>query len=105
MPVPSHTTRPLHEGMSGAVTVSVTAFQAGDPKFQRGGGQSGNRGMRLADLRKQFGGDEGDVMDPHLGQKHHVSLKQWANSDPGTTYLEIQFRFAPGAPMKGSQQP
>ncbi len=30
MPVPSHTTRPLHEGMPGSVTVSVTAFLASD---------------------------------------------------------------------------
>lgn len=105
MSLPTRTTRPLHEGMQGTVTVSVTAFQAGDPKFQRRGGQSGNRGIPLADLRKQFGGDEGDVIDPHLGQKHRVSLKQWATSDPVSTFIEITFRFVPSTPMKGAQQP
>jgi hypothetical protein len=94
MPVPSHTTRPLHEGMPGAVTVSVTAFQAGDPKFQRGedragieecgslicGSSSGRRGRR-----------NGPAFGPETSR-----LKQWANSDPGTTYLEIKFRFVPG---------
>jgi len=105
MPVPTHIYRPLHEGVPGNVTVSVTAFMKGDPRFQRANEQGGDRGGSLAQLREKFNGDEGEMKDLFLGLTHHISLAPWADSDPDTTYINIKFRFVPDVPIKKSPLP
>jgi hypothetical protein len=84
----------LTDGTPGIVTVKVTAFETGDANHQRHGGQ-GNKGILLEELRKRFGGDEGEMIDPFLGQKHSISLKPWSHLDPTTTYISIAFHFTP----------
>ena len=79
------------ENNTGNVIVRIVAFQKGDPRYQAANGK-GERGLSVAQLRKRFGGDEGEIPDPIYGQMHHISLKQWANEDPETTFLRISFR-------------
>ncbi len=75
----------------GNVTVHIVAFQRDDPRYQLASGK-GNKGLSIAQLRKRFGGDEGEIPDPYHGDMHHISLKPWANEDPEKTFLHISFR-------------
>ncbi len=77
---------------TGNVIVRITAFQKDDPRYQLASGK-GNKGLSIAQLRKRFGGDEGEIPDPYLGHMHHISLKPWANEDPEKTFLQISFRI------------
>lgn len=81
----------------GTLTVTVDGFQDGDPNFQVTdlSGRTVNDGMRLADLRKQFKGDEFDLLDPAIGQTHHISLARWAAANPTATFIRIRFKFVP----------
>jgi len=83
----------------GTLTVTVNGFRDGDPNFQvtDSSGHMVNDGVRLADLRKQFKGDEFDLLDPASGQTHHISLAQWAAVDPTATFIRIGFKFVPEA--------
>jgi hypothetical protein len=69
------------------VNLSVTA--ANSPRQMQNGRTEGHT---LAELRKWFGGDEFDLVDPFGRQPHHVSLKQWASADPQKTYIIISFQ-------------
>ncbi|QBD78647.1 hypothetical protein EPA93_22710 [Ktedonosporobacter rubrisoli] len=80
------------ENITGNVTVHIVAFQKGDPRYQFASGK-GDKGLSIAQLRKRFGGDEGEIPDPYSGQMHPISLKPWADKDPEKTFLHISFRI------------
>ncbi len=80
------------ENNTGNVTVRIVGFQKGDPRYQLASGK-GDKGLSIAQLRKRFGGDEGEISDPYHGHLHHISLKPWANKDPEKTFLYISFRI------------
>lgn len=86
----------IEEGTLGQVEFKIRAFQQGDPAFQKPEGE-GPLGMSLAQLRTLFGGEEGAIVDPFLGQTHLVSLAPWAELDPDQTYLHFAFKFIPAA--------
>ncbi len=71
---------------AGGITMKVSAYVTPDghppPDFG---------GLPLAFFRKRFSGDEGEITDPFSGAKHHVSLKEWANTNPDTTVIVISF--------------
>lgn len=85
------------KNVPGRVAVQIVDFQDGDPQHQLKDGQ-GNRGISMSQLRKKFGGDEGEITDPHRGELHHISLKPWLDKDPEKTFLKISFRFIPDDP-------
>ena len=45
----------------------------------------------LAELVEQFGGYEGELLNPFTGQKVPVSLDRWRGKDPRLTFLEVSF--------------
>lgn len=53
------------------------------------------KGSPLAEYRAALGGDEGEIIDPFHGQPHRLSLAPYANADPATTHLRVQFIFTP----------
>jgi len=61
---------------TGNVTVHIVAFQRDDPRYQLASGK-GNKGLSIAQLRKRFGGDEGEIPDPYHGHMHHMSWNNW----------------------------
>lgn len=77
----------------GKVGVNVLAFHANDPRNQRPDG-AGPLGVTLAQLRRQFGGDEFLLADPFHGEEHRISLKQWRDADPDNTYVKIEFGWS-----------
>lgn len=82
----------MFKDVPGTVIVSVTAFKK-NPQLPADAYE--NTGMSLADARKRLGGDEGVVRDGLKGLAHQISLRQWANADPDTTFIRIAFRFEP----------
>ncbi len=62
------------------------------------------KGSPLAEYRAALGGDEGEIMDPFHGQPHHLSLAPYANADPETTYLRVQFIFTPDGHEEARKQ-
>lgn len=52
-------------------------------------------GATLAAYRDALGGGEGEVVDPYLGQSHHLSLRLYERADPETTYLSVKAQFTP----------
>ena len=45
----------------------------------------------LADLRALVGGDVGTLRHPITRETLEVSLEQWSDSDPNTTYIEVSY--------------
>ena len=86
----------LSHAQSGTVLFEIEAFQDGDPAYQKpsnlGGG---NMGMSISQLRKSFGGDEGEILDPFQQLPHPISLGKWANLDPDKTFLRLRFELVP----------
>jgi hypothetical protein len=75
--------------------LQVVAFNADDashPTVTMGDGSVRPAGLSIAELRKRFGGDEGEVRDLS-GKTHFVSLKPWADSDPDKTFIIISFQY------------
>ena len=54
-------------------------------------GTTGRIGYRLSELIEMFGGYEGVMTHPKTERDVVVSLEEWRNSDPETTYLEVGF--------------
>lgn len=48
------------------------------------------RGTSLRTLRERLGGHEGEATD-HWGGRHQISLAEWRDADPDTTFLGISF--------------
>lgn len=96
----------LYKDVPGQVIVQVTVFQAGDPKYQHTlpNGRVITEGIKLSELRKRFGGDEGELADPMKGQRHRISLKPWATADPNTTYVRVDFALKPNRPIPPQYQ-
>ena len=109
-------TRRLSEHIPGKVVVVTWAFVNGasEPQVTRSdgrvvaytfdGGPPPFRGRPLAEWRRRFGGDEGELTDPALGQRHRISLKPWADADPDTTLLRFDFAFVPDQPIAPEHQ-
>jgi hypothetical protein len=55
-------------------------------------------GRTLADMRAQFGGDEGFVNGPEPQGRFAVSLAPWRDADPDRTRLMPRFRWVPDDP-------
>lgn len=102
----------IWERVPGRVVVTTFAFVNGasEPRIVRsdgrdvtytfeGGPPTTYRGRSLVEWRERFGGDEGELTDPLLGQRHRVSLKPWADADPDTTFLRFGFAFEPDQPI------
>ena len=49
------------------------------------------RGRTLASFIRRFGGYEGKVPHPTTGERFTVSLEQWRNRQPDSTWLELTF--------------
>lgn len=79
----------------GRVDVEVLAFTDGDPRFQMvdENGQARNQGVSLDELRRLWKSQEGDVIDPLVGLKHHVSLVPWVGADGQSTFIRVRFTF------------
>ncbi len=79
---------------TGEVEIEITAFDDGDPRFQRidEAGQRKNDGLSLAYLLKAYGGHEFDLVDPIVKARHRISLKPWADKDSERTFLRISFK-------------
>jgi hypothetical protein len=54
-------------------------------------GTTGRIGYRLSELLEMFGGYQGVMTHPKSGEDVVISLDEWRNSDPETTYLEVGF--------------
>ena len=78
-------------------TLEVVPYQAGDPNAQivahkpSGDVVVRNPGYSLAELRAMIGGNEGELTDP-FGNKHRISLKNYANSDPVKTRFQVNYK-------------
>ena len=82
---------PLFNGIPGKMTLIVSDVPARALRTIKA--------RSIAELRERFdGNDEGYLTDPS-GEKHHFSLKPWANVNPHTTYVQISYRFTPDAPI------
>ncbi len=95
--LPARRTTFPFKGIAGRVEVNVTAFKDGDARYQiiDRAGRRRNDGILLADMRRALGGDEGTLPDPAVGEKHHISLKPWAEEDPQRTFILVTFKFIP----------
>lgn len=87
----------MFKGIPGWVEVSVIGYQDGDPRFQVSDelGQNRNVGISLAGMREIFAGNEGEMVDPLVGQTHRISLTPWVAEDPNKTFIRIAFQFHP----------
>lgn len=86
----------LHRGVPGKHPLEITHFHAGDPQYQvvQPDGRRSDAGIPLAQLRKQFSGDEGELTGP-MGDTYRISLARWAAADPEITLLHLVYRFTP----------
>lgn len=105
--------RLIEQGVPGKVVVITLAFVDGaeEPQILRSdgrtveysfeGGPPGGfpRGYTLAEWRRRFGGDEGEVTDPILQQTHRVSLRPRTSTNPETTSLNFSFAWEPDEPI------
>lgn len=75
----------------GPWAVEVREVNLGDPsaRLSMPDGSSATIGISLRQLRERFGGDEGYLNEPATGRVH-VSLAEWKNRDPDTTFLHIK---------------
>lgn len=89
--------------LTGNVRMQVSAIQLGDPG-SLGSGRRGYQGTPLGEFRAALGGDEGEIIDPFSGQPYHLSLAPYANADPETTFLRIQFIFTPDGHEEARRQ-
>jgi hypothetical protein len=55
-------------------------------------------GRTLADMRAEFGGDDGFVNGPERSGRFAVSLAQWRDADPDRTRLMPSFTWVPDDP-------
>jgi hypothetical protein len=49
------------------------------------------RGRTLASYLEEFGGFEGEVTQPSTGERFAISLEQWRDRDPTSTWLDVMF--------------
>ena len=54
-------------------------------------GTTGRIGYRLSELVEMFGGYHGVMTHPKTGRGVAISLDEWRDSDPETTFLEVGF--------------
>ena len=53
------------------------------------------RGNSLAELIRQIGGYEGELVQPSTGTRFPVSLERWRGRDPESTWLVVYFHIEP----------
>ena len=107
-------TRNMYKDVPGTVVVITNAFVDGAVQIRRSDGRVEEqgfagaapryRGFSLAEWRRRFGGEEGEVVDPAVGQVHRVSLRPWATANPETTSIRIDFEFIPDQPIQPHHQ-
>lgn len=88
-PAVMHNNVPL-EHQSKRVRLQLIPFEYGDPAFwnQKGG----NIGKSIAQLRRYFKGDSGEVVYKPTNQVFPISLKPWENvDDPNFIFLHFAF--------------
>jgi hypothetical protein len=56
------------------------------------------RGQTLASLVAELGGNDGEVIQPTTGARFPVSLDEWRDRDPHSTWLEVSFITELAAP-------
>lgn len=84
----------------GKATVQFEVVTEGQrPAFKDQNGRTLYGGILLSDLRRQIGGDRGEVVDPQAGQKLPIDLTAWADADPDKTYVVLYFEFHPDLPI------
>lgn len=77
-------------GKSVSVVIAFEPGSANDP---------GCGGFTLAALRQRLGGVDSDVQHPLTGEKHHISLQAFEQSDhPNMRYI-VRHRFVPDKPL------
>jgi hypothetical protein len=76
----------------GSVEVNVSAVDASDPRFMDSdaAGRSRLLGATLRALRLALERQGGVVIDPD-GRQHHLSLDEWHEADPDSTWLLVGF--------------
>lgn len=82
----------------GRVELKVTVYEEGEPGHEislPGGRLVRFPGYRLGELRFQLGGDEGYLVDPVRGGRHHISLRGLEGRDADRTRVLAEFRFVP----------
>jgi hypothetical protein len=76
-------------------TVELRPYEAGTEHIRlhlpEGEQTRQDPGFSLAELRERLGGDEGHISDP-FGNKHFVSLKQYANHHPTNTRFRVTYK-------------
>ena len=70
------------------------------PIWDGSGAERFRRGHRLADLVAKFGGYRGEMINPFNDERVAVSLEEWRDRDPESTYLMIS--FVSNSPPSGS---
>jgi hypothetical protein len=60
-------------------------------------------GRTLAEMRSEFGGDDGFVTGPQLSGRFAVSLAPWREADPDLTRLMPSFRWVADDPEAFTQ--
>src|SRR5690242_17486445 len=87
----------IHKYIPGHYKLTLLVYQEGDREYDEPllGGTRGTLGRSLEEMRTLLGGSEGFLNDPFLGERHALSLTEWADADPLRTRCYTRYTFVP----------